>query len=86
MNIMYYSNFIIPFRNMSFPMMKDVLFCKIFRKNIIILCWKYLIDIRSEAWLNPRWEYINRKLFAVCPLPTPTPSRINKRIFRFIEP
>jgi hypothetical protein len=35
------------------------------RQNIIILFWKYLVDIRSEAWLNLIWEYINGKLFAV---------------------
>jgi hypothetical protein len=33
--------------------------------NIMILFWKYLVDIRSEAWLNLFGEYINRKLFAV---------------------
>jgi hypothetical protein len=33
--------------------------------NIIILFWKYLVDIRCEAWLNLFWEHINRKLFAV---------------------
>jgi hypothetical protein len=31
------------------------------RQNIIILFWKYLDDIRSEAWLNLFWEDINRK-------------------------
>jgi hypothetical protein len=36
------------------------------RQNIIIMIWKYLADIiRSEAWLNLFWEYINRRLFAV---------------------
>ncbi len=35
------------------------------RLNITILYWKYLLDIRSEAWLNLCWEYINRNLFAV---------------------
>jgi hypothetical protein len=35
------------------------------RQNITILFWKYLVDIRSEAWLNLFGEYINRKLFAV---------------------
>ncbi len=34
-------------------------------QNIIILFWKYVVDIRSEAWLNLFWEYINGKLFAV---------------------
>ncbi len=33
--------------------------------NIMILFWKYLVDIRSEAWLNLFGEYINIKLFAV---------------------
>jgi hypothetical protein len=36
-----------------------------FRKNIIILFWKYLVDIRSEAGLNHFWEYIDGKLFAM---------------------
>jgi hypothetical protein len=35
-------------------------------ENIIILFWKYLVDIRSEAWLNLFWENINGKFFAVC--------------------
>jgi hypothetical protein len=35
------------------------------RQNVIILFWKYLVDIRSDAWLNLSWEYINGKLFAV---------------------
>jgi hypothetical protein len=35
------------------------------RQNIIILLWKYLVDIRSEAWLNLFWEYIKGILFAV---------------------
>jgi hypothetical protein len=35
------------------------------RQNIIILFWKYLVDFRSEAWLNLFWEYINGKLFTV---------------------
>jgi hypothetical protein len=34
-------------------------------QNIAILFWKYLVCIRSEAWLNLVWEYINGKLFAV---------------------
>jgi hypothetical protein len=33
------------------------------RQNIIVLFWKYLVDIRSEAWLNLFWEYINGNLF-----------------------
>jgi hypothetical protein len=35
------------------------------RQNIIILLWKYLVDIGSEAWLNLFWQYINGKLFVV---------------------
>jgi hypothetical protein len=35
------------------------------KQNIIILFWKYLVDIESEAWLNLFWQYINGKLFAV---------------------
>jgi hypothetical protein len=35
------------------------------RENKKILCWKYLVDIRTEAWLNLFHEYINGKLFAV---------------------
>ncbi len=34
-------------------------------KKFIILFWKSLVEIRSEAWLNLFWEYINGKLFAV---------------------
>jgi hypothetical protein len=59
--------------NMLFPMLAAewlhlVLYStslqNIITKNFIILFWKYLVDIRSEAWLNLCWEYI--KLFAVC--------------------
>ncbi len=35
------------------------------RQIIIILFWKYLVDIKSEAWLNRFWDYINGKLVAV---------------------
>jgi hypothetical protein len=35
------------------------------RWNIIILFWKYFVDIRSEVWLILVWEYINAKSFAV---------------------
>ncbi len=31
----------------------------------VILFWKYLVDIRREAWLNLFWEHINGKLFAL---------------------
>jgi hypothetical protein len=34
-------------------------------QNIIILFRKYLVDFRSETWLNLFWEYINGKSFAV---------------------
>jgi hypothetical protein len=36
-----------------------------FRQNMMILFWKYLAAVRSEARLNLFWEYINRKLFTV---------------------
>jgi hypothetical protein len=36
-----------------------------YRQNIIILFWKYLVDVRNEAWLNLVWEYMNGKWFAV---------------------
>jgi hypothetical protein len=42
------------------------------RQNIMILFWKYLVDIRSEARLNLFWEYINEKLFVVQLSPHPT--------------
>jgi hypothetical protein len=35
------------------------------RESMIIMFWKYFVDISSEAWLNLFWEYVNRKLFAV---------------------
>jgi hypothetical protein len=35
------------------------------RQNIIILSRKYLVDIRSEAWLNLYWEYTASK-FVPC--------------------
>jgi hypothetical protein len=35
------------------------------RQNITIQFWKYLVDSRSEAWLNIFWEHINGKVFAV---------------------
>jgi hypothetical protein len=35
------------------------------RQNIVILFREYLVDIRSEAWLNLFLECINGKLFAV---------------------
>jgi hypothetical protein len=35
------------------------------KQNFMIRFWKYLVDIRSEAWLNLFWEYINGKLLAV---------------------
>ncbi len=31
------------------------------RQNIEILFGKFLVDIRSEAWLNLFWEYISGK-------------------------
>jgi hypothetical protein len=35
------------------------------RQNIIILFWKYLGDMRGEAWPNLSGKYINEKLSAV---------------------
>jgi len=40
-------------------------FSKIGRQNIIILFLKYLVDIKSVAWINLFWEHIDEKLFAV---------------------
>jgi hypothetical protein len=37
------------------------------RQNILILLWTYLVDIRSEAWLNSFWNYKNGKLLAAPP-------------------
>jgi hypothetical protein len=71
---MYYFNFIIPFGNMLFPMVTAewLLLVMYFstdyydsRQNIIILFCKYLADLRSVAWQNLFWEFINGKLFAV---------------------
>jgi hypothetical protein len=42
----------------------------------------YLVDTRSEAWLNIFWEYRNVKLFAV-----PLPPSFNQRFARaFFKP
>jgi hypothetical protein len=41
------------------------------RPSIIILFWKYLVYMKSEAWLNAFLEYINGKLFAVHKPATP---------------
>jgi hypothetical protein len=74
MNLLYCRNFIIPFGNMFFPTLTAewLHLVRYFsaeyhnsRQNVIILFWKYLVDIRSEAWLNLSCEYINGKLFAV---------------------
>jgi hypothetical protein len=32
------------------------------RQNIMILFWKYLVDIRIEPWQNLFWEYIKWKI------------------------
>jgi hypothetical protein len=34
--------------------------------NLIIPFGKILLILGNEAWLNVYWEFINRKLFAVC--------------------
>jgi len=73
MNRLYYFNFINIFGNILFSMLKlewlqsPVLLWEYHnsRQNILILFWKYLVNNRSEAWLNLFWENINGKLFAV---------------------
>ncbi len=69
MNLLCYCIFIVLFGNMLFPIQTAECFSLEYhnsRKNIIILFLKYLADIiRSEAWLNLFWEYINGKLFAM---------------------
>jgi hypothetical protein len=73
-NINSISNFIIPFGNILFSMLSGkwlhlgLYFAPEFnnsRQNIIIRFYKYIVDFRSEAWLNLVWEYINGKLFTV---------------------
>ncbi len=32
------------------------------KQNIILMFWKYFVDIRSDAWLNLLREYINKKI------------------------
>ncbi len=65
MNLLDYC-FIIPFGNMLFPMLTAewlhfnlVLFDSTeyhnSRQNIIIMFWKYFVDITREAWLNLFW-------------------------------
>jgi hypothetical protein len=55
----------IPFGNMMFPILTAdwlhlaLLFSTEYhnsRQNIIILFWKYLVDIRNEARVNIFWE------------------------------
>jgi hypothetical protein len=61
-------NFIIPFGNKLLAASVVLDFSTEYhnsRQNGIILFWKYLVDIISEAWLNLFCEYINGKLFAV---------------------
>jgi hypothetical protein len=75
MNLLYYCNFMILFETMLFPMptaelLHLVLYfsteCPNSRQKIIILFWKYLVDIRSGVWLNPFLGInLNGKLFAV---------------------
>jgi hypothetical protein len=69
---MHYCYFIIPLGNMLFPLLTaewlhPVLYfsTEYHNSRLIILIWKYLLDIRSEAWQNFFWEYINGKLFGV---------------------
>jgi hypothetical protein len=74
MNLLYYCNFIIQIGNMLFLMLTAEwlnlvpFFSTDYHNsthNRIILVWKYLFNISSEAWLNIFWEYINGKLYAV---------------------
>jgi hypothetical protein len=51
MNLLYYFNFIIPFGNIIFPILTAE-YHNSRQKSIISVFWKYLIDIRREAWLN----------------------------------
>jgi hypothetical protein len=62
MNLLYYCNFIISFGNTYVVPYGDSYTSL---QNFIILFWKYIVDIRREAWLHLFWEYINGKLFAV---------------------
>ncbi len=51
------------------------------RQNVIILFWKYLVDIKSEAWLNLFGKYINGKLFAMGTIvPNSCSPRPNKKL------
>jgi hypothetical protein len=64
------------FGNMLFPILKaEWLHLVLYfytenhysRKNIIILYWNYLVDIRSEAWLNIFWNtQIEKCLQCIC--------------------
>ncbi len=69
MNLLSCSSFLIPFGNLTAEWLHLVLYFSTeyhnSRQNIMILFWKYLVDIRSEAWLNLFCELINGKLFAV---------------------
>ncbi len=74
MDFLYYWNFMIPLGN-GFPYAESWKWLHLglyfsaeyhnWRRNIIILFWKYLVDISSEAWQNLFWEHINVKLFAL---------------------
>ncbi len=84
MNLLYHCNFIILFGNGCWiGSLSTVL---LYRQNIIILFWKYVVDIRCEAWLNLFWEYTNGKLFAVCLLiPRKFPTQIRIALFYFFS-
>ncbi len=73
-NINRISNFIISFGNMLFSMLSaewlhlGLYFAPEFNnswQNIIILSWKYLVDLEARLVLHLFWEYINGKLFTV---------------------
>jgi hypothetical protein len=69
MNLLYYCNYIIPFGKMFIMLTSEWLHLVLYfsteyhisRQNIIILFWKYLVDIRREAWQKKFWEYIHGK-------------------------
>jgi hypothetical protein len=58
-------NFIIRFGNIFFPILAAEWLRLVLSTEYPISRQMYLFDIRSVAWLNLFWEYINGKLFAV---------------------
>ncbi len=65
MNLLCYFNFTIPYVVSyvdSWPSLQNII---IPDRTLPLLFGKYLVDIRSEAWIYLFLEYINGKLFAV---------------------